>query len=132
MEGGDPPAQERPVDPGEAGIPDHLGVPSDAGTIRRAYIILILSVLLIFGSILTVSYLEKDLAFEDIFFEVFSATGTAGLSRGITGALSPGSKLLICFLMFSGKIGMFTTATFLGKENSTYEYRYPEQSVMVG
>ncbi|GAA4824322.1 TrkH family potassium uptake protein [Algivirga pacifica] len=104
----------------------------DFATIRRSYIVLIISVLLVFGSILLITFLEREKAFVDLFFEVFSALGTAGLSRGITGELSTGSKLLICILMFSGKIGMFTTATLLGKEKKTYEYKYPETSIMVG
>ncbi len=40
-----------------------------------------------------------------VFFEALSALGTVGLSAGLTGALSPLGKLVVCALMFLGRIG---------------------------
>lgn len=45
---------------------------------------------------------------ENAVFEVVSAIGTVGLSKGITESLSVFSKLVLIFLMFFGRVGGFT------------------------
>lgn len=47
---------------------------------------------------------------EDAVFEVFSAMGTVGLTRGITPLLPVLSKLVIILLMFSGRLGSLSVA----------------------
>lgn len=51
--------------------------------------------------------------FRDIFFEAASALGTVGLSTGITSTLSGLGKIIICFLMFIGRLGPLTFAIAL-------------------
>jgi len=46
--------------------------------------------------------------FEQLLFESASALSTVGLSTGITADLSPWSKIIICCLMFIGRIGVLT------------------------
>jgi len=41
----------------------------------------------------------------DPMFEGASALGTVGLSRGITGSLTPAGKMIIIALMFLGRLG---------------------------
>ncbi len=53
----------------------------------------------------TVVLILQAQAFEDVIFEVASALGTVGLSRGITGDLVPLGKLAIVVLMFIGRVG---------------------------
>lgn len=45
---------------------------------------------------------------KDVLFEVASALGTVGISRGITGDLSIFGKLVIIILMFIGRLGVLT------------------------
>lgn len=45
---------------------------------------------------------------KDVLFEVASALGTVGISRGITGDLSVFGKLIIIVLMFIGRLGVLT------------------------
>ena len=45
---------------------------------------------------------------QDVVFETFSAFGTVGLSTGVTPYLSVGSKLVLCVLMFLGRLGPMT------------------------
>ena len=52
--------------------------------------------------------------FEDLMFEVVSAVGTVGLSRGITAELSPGAKGLLVGLMYVGRVGVLTLMTGVG------------------
>ncbi len=47
---------------------------------------------------------------KDIFFEVMSAIGTVGLTRGITADLTSAGKVIICLVMFAGRIGPITLA----------------------
>lgn len=51
---------------------------------------------------------ESGKGFEDLTFEAFSAIGTVGLSRGVTGELSDLGKLTIIVLMFIGRVGPIT------------------------
>ncbi|MEH0156288.1 potassium transporter TrkG [Limibacter armeniacum] len=114
---------------------DHVNIgwnTLEKASIRRAILIFIISNLLIFGSILLISIRETNMAFVDVFFEVFSSIGTVGLSRGITGDFSNFSKIVLCGLMFSGKIGLITIISFLGSDDNSYPCRYPEAHIIVG
>lgn len=62
---------------------------------------------LIFFFTFLMTYSEKA-NFEDILFEVASALGTVGLSRGITGDLTEIGKVLIIIVMFIGRVGVLT------------------------
>lgn len=61
--------------------------------------------LTLFGSGLFLLCLIEKADFLALAFEAASAIGTVGLSAGITGALSPLGKLIVCGLMFAGRAG---------------------------
>lgn len=72
-------------------------------------------------------------------FESVSAFGTVGLSTGIPGtplslsaAFSEGGRLLICLLMFMGRIGPLTLAFALASRRTPTRVRYPEGRVLIG
>jgi trk system potassium uptake protein TrkH len=100
-------------------------------TVRRAYIVFLVSILLIF-IVLFVLNLTEDHAFFDLLFEIVSAFGTVGLSRGITPDLSYAGKILIAFVMFAGRIGLFTFAIAMSEERAENGYHFPEINLMVG
>lgn len=104
----------------------------EESTIRRAVIVFMMSILLSFFGLFLLAIFEKGIETEDLFFEFFSALGTAGLSRGITADLSVAGKLIIATVMFSGKIGLFTLVSLLGENHDNFKYRYPESSILVG
>lgn len=54
--------------------------------------------------------LESQMPFEDIAFEAASALGTVGLSRGISGDLSPGGKITVMTMMYIGRLGVISLA----------------------
>lgn len=99
--------------------------------IRRAFIVFVLSVILLFISLLALSITEP-FSFFDLFFETISAFGTVGLSRGITPDLSAWGKIIIIIVMFLGRIGLFTVAIALGDEIKQARYKYPETTLIVG
>ena len=51
--------------------------------------------------------------FLSLAFEVVSAFGTVGLSTGVTAGLTPASKLLLCVVMFVGRVGSLSLFLFL-------------------
>lgn len=62
---------------------------------------------LIFIGVLLLCLTERQ-DFLKLAFEAVSAIGTVGLSMGITGELSPLGKLVVIWLMFSGRCGPLT------------------------
>lgn len=102
-------------------------------TIKRVIIILISSIILIFTALLLLN-IFNDLPFFDLLFEIFSAFGTVGLSRGITADLSEFSKIILAIVMFMGRVGLFTIALAIGKDKAREKskYKLPELNLMVG
>lgn len=101
-------------------------------TIRRSFIVLMGSIALIVAAFFLISIFESA-ASEDLLFEVISAFGTVGLSRGITSSLADFSKIVITIVMFMGRVGLYTLAIAVGRESfSRHKYEYPETNVMVG
>jgi len=98
--------------------------------IRRAFIILVSSIILIFTALFLLSLTETH-AYFDLFFEAVSAFGTVGLSRGITPFLSEWGKLIIIFVMYIGRIGMFTLALIVTEKITTHNYRFPDTTLMI-
>ena len=70
-----------------------------------------------------------------VIYEVFSAFGTVGVSTGITPYISVGSKIVLCLLMFLGRLGPITflqifQANMDKKQNLHYEY--VEEDFLIG
>ncbi|GAB4357970.1 MAG: potassium transporter TrkG [Immundisolibacter sp.] len=78
--------------------------------------------------IITISH---DGDFLDLFFEVASAFGTVGLSRGTTGGLDGLGRAVIILLMFIGRVGPLTLGFFLATR-ATPRIRYPASRVFLG
>ncbi|MCB1176792.1 MAG: portal protein, partial [Leptospiraceae bacterium] len=98
---------------------------------NRASITIVLSLFVIFSSIFLLVCIEP-FSFLDICFEVVSAYGTVGLSRGITSQLQPISKSIICFVMFSGRVGILTILIAMIPKQRNFRYSYPAEYVIVG
>lgn len=67
----------------------------------------------------------------DVIFEVVSALGTVGLSRGLTTSLSSSGEVIIIILMYIGRLGPLTLAYFLASPRSL-KLRYAETKLAVG
>ena len=94
--------------------------------------------LLIFGlgvialSIVEHYFRQRETSMIALMFEAMSALATVGLSTGITPALSAGSKLVLCILMFVGHLGPLITVYALQRRQRPERYRFPEEGVRIG
>lgn len=111
----------------------------DQQTRERAFVLFFCAVILLFASSFFMVILEQGAAphkdappFFDIFFETVSAFCTVGLSINLTPNLCDGSKILLCMLMFIGKLGPIWLISTLRQLNSTSAYKYAEESIPVG
>ncbi len=105
------------------------GIPR--GTFRKASVITLLAL----GVVLVGTYLmilmEPEIRLIDALFEVTSAFGTVGLSTGITGTLTDGSKLLSILIMYIGRLGPLTIAT-LWYFTKGDRVEYPDGNIAIG
>ena len=86
--------------------------------------------LAIFGAMLIM--IIQEVSLEDAVFETLSAIGTVGMSTGITRDLIPVSRLIICMLMFLGRVGSVSFANALLEKRAAPAVEYPEENITVG
>ncbi len=115
---------------GRAIAPDAVG---------RALALFTCSALIIFAASFLLLLLEQGATphleappFMDIFFEVVSAFCTVGLSLDLTPALTDAGKLLLCAVMFAGRIGLLWFISAIRQFQNPVAYRLPEDSLPVG
>jgi len=65
-------------------------------------------------------------------FEVVSALSTTGLSTGVLSQLSPGSQLILCVLMFIGRVGPLSLFLVVARIRPPPRYQFPEEDMVVG
>src|SRR5690606_25356608 len=83
--------------------------------ILRAMSVIAFFLLFHFAGTLLLAYTEFHMretgrTFLSLLFETMSALATTGLSTGITPAMSTAGKLIVCVLMFVGRLGPLTLA----------------------
>jgi trk system potassium uptake protein TrkH len=70
--------------------------------------------------------------FLPLLFETVSAFGTVGLSMGITPELTNFGKLILCAVMFIGRVGALSFGLSLALREPKADYGYAEENIMVG
>jgi trk system potassium uptake protein TrkH len=99
----------------------------------RGTALMFISILITSFFILILMKIEPEQSFLPIFFEVISASGTVGLTLGITPYLSVMGKLAIALLMLIGRIGPLTLILAIGQRNrDTGKFDYPDGRIMIG
>ncbi|WP_298246338.1 potassium transporter TrkG [uncultured Christiangramia sp.] len=102
-----------------------------SNSIRRAFAIISLSLMVISIAIFLMTIFEKDIAIIDIAFEAFSAYSTVGLSTGITSSLSSSSKIVLIFTMFIGRVSMLTLLIAMLRKAKHLNYRVPTDEILI-
>ena len=94
---------------------------------------LTLMVLLVFLAGSLILSLTEGLPMLAASYEVASALGTVGLTMGVTPELGAGSRLLVAFLMFLGRVGILSLSlAFLTRKGGADKLRWPETNILVG
>lgn len=99
--------------------------------VNKSLVILLASLLVVFMSTFLVSCFENTIGIREIFFEVVSAYATVGLSLGITAQLTSVSKIILCIVMFVGRVGILTLLSIWLTENKR-NVKHPEENIIVG
>ena len=100
-------------------------------SVKRAFAIICISLMVIGMGILMILFFEKDFSLIQVAFEVFSAFSTVGLSLGITASLSIGSKYVLIVVMFLGRIGLLNLLIGMLKTIEAHSYEYPEENILI-
>lgn len=94
--------------------------------IERSFATLVVSLIWVGVATLALSLWHPEFRLIDVVFEVVSAFGTVGLTRGITTLLGEPSKLLICLTMLAGRVGVLSfVLAFAGRPRPSV-LTYPE------
>ncbi|SEP60867.1 potassium uptake protein, TrkH family [Virgibacillus subterraneus] len=103
----------------------------DPDDINRSFIVITTAIMLCATAIIFLASIEPFPIIE-IIFEVCSAFGTTGLSMGITSELSTIGKCVIIFMMFVGRIGIFSFLFLMRGKETRDLYHYPKEKVIIG
>jgi Trk-type K+ transport system membrane component len=98
---------------------------------RQALTIVSLTTFVIIGSVMLLR-LTTSFDLDQILFEVVSATGTVGLSTGITASLPDHAKFLLSLLMLFGRLGPIVVATSLAMRRTRRHFEYPKERPLIG
>lgn len=99
-------------------------------TIHKAFSLTLLSMAIAWLAIFILT-ISEDAAFLDITFEVISALGTVGLSRGLTANLSDFGLTIIMVIMMIGRLGPLTFIYFFARPLHN-KLRYAETKLPIG
>ena len=102
------------------------------GQVQIAMTLGALATAFVFVVALTLTYVEPDFAFIDLFFEAVSAAGTVGLSTGLTGQISQWGQGVLIASMLLGRVGPLTLALYMASRRETARYRYARERVTLG
>lgn len=102
-------------------------------SVNKAFAIILMSLFLIGIATFLIVIIDGQFGVLKIMFECFSAFGTVGLSLNLTPLLSAGSKWILIFLMFLGRMGILTLllSVFGSTSNAALSYRYPKENLII-
>ncbi|WP_088102382.1 TrkH family potassium uptake protein [Halalkalibacter urbisdiaboli] len=103
----------------------------DPEDVLKSFVVISVAVFITGSAVIALSIIEP-FPLIAVIFEVCSAFGTTGLSMGITPDLSTPGKLIIIFLMFVGRIGVFSFLFIIRGKTTEDLYHYPKERVIIG
>lgn len=99
--------------------------------INSALAVFFMDLILFIGGSIALSLIEK-LPMTKILFECASAVATVGITMGITSGLSVASKLILIFIMYTGRVGGLTLIFAAVARKNLWNERYPLDHIAVG
>ncbi|WP_337448090.1 TrkH family potassium uptake protein [Corynebacterium pseudokroppenstedtii] len=100
--------------------------------VRQAMTVFALGIMLVAVGVISLMLIENKFTGSQILFEVTSAFGTVGLTTGITPSLQGSSQIILCFIMYLGRIGPITLVTALAGQDKARRFSYPEERPFIG
>ena len=100
-------------------------------SIRRSNAVIMLYLIMAFCGMFLLSVLEPEASLLAVLFECVSALSTVGSSLDLTPTLGDWSKVLVVLMMFIGRVGAFTLATGLIRQEKKQKYRYPSDNIII-
>lgn len=100
--------------------------------IKKATLVLSINLALSFIGIITIMGFNPEIGFSDVFFEVFSAIDTVGMTTGITRDLATGSKMMLMILMYLGRIGSLSFALSFTDKRTKAPVLLPAEDISIG
>lgn len=107
-------------------------------SILKAMSVVSLAIMILIVAYISIGSLEKGNAqatSENVIFEIFSAFGTTGLSANLTTTLCSGSRIILCLLMFFGRLGPITIFQIFEKRIDSEDekhYKNIETNIIIG
>ena len=102
----------------------------------RAFILSVFAIVVIVVMTFFILVFEGNtFKLHEVLFEAFSAFSTVGLSLGITSQLTTGSKIVLCLLMYMGRLGPITFISLFNRNNtpaSKGSVQYVEENIIIG
>lgn len=97
-------------------------------------VIVLALILVIMSTFMLCAFEGGNVTISQALYESVSAISTVGLSLGITPILSAGSKIVLVFLMFVGRVGAMTLTLALAnrKHNINDDIEYPDSKILIG
>ena len=88
----------------------------------------------LFISVLGIFAVMPEASFVDVLYELTSAVGTVGLSRGLTSVMNTPAKWIVIFTMYLGRIGPLTlgAAVVSRAQKRTRDVHLAEENIMIG
>ena len=102
--------------------------------IRSAQVVVGMAVSVLLISVLGIFAVMPEAPFVDVLYELTSAVGTVGLSRGLTAVLNTPAKWIVIFTMYLGRIGPLTlgAAVVSRAQKRTKDVHLAEENIMIG
>lgn len=102
------------------------------GSMRKAAAVLTVSLFVVLLATWLL-LMTHDISLDQAAFEVVSAFATCGLTLGVTSQLNLFGQLLICFVMFWGRLGALTIIVAIAREQGRAQpVQYPEEQILIG
>ncbi|MDD7735350.1 MAG: potassium transporter TrkG [Bacilli bacterium] len=99
--------------------------------IKQSSSLIIAYLVLILVATLTISAVESC-SLEEVLFETVSALGTVGLSLGLSATGSVFTKIILIFLMYSGRLGALTLFSLFIVDRNDKIIDEPKGKILVG
>ncbi|RME96472.1 MAG: hypothetical protein D6766_00635 [Verrucomicrobia bacterium] len=103
-----------------------------AGVVHAALSVFVLYVAAAGLGCFLLAWTNPAIPLRDLAFETVSALSTVGLSTGITGRLDAMGRLVLCALMFIGRVGPLGLALAVFRGAPAARWRYPQEDLLVG